>query len=94
MKFLIWEIRVNDYALAKIQWALYKTVGAKPKDPCGHSKTQAGYWCRQPLDLKHCYVEKDHDGCGYVVKCKCCNSVKMSSNHYIDPTDDSAWSGW
>jgi len=94
MKFLIWEIRINDHALAKIQWALYKTFGIKPKEPCGHSETRAGHWCRQPLDLKHCYVDKDDDGLGYVVKCRCCGSVKLLTNQYLDPTDDKLWAKW
>ena len=31
MKFLLWEIRIEPYRLAKIQWMLFKIFGYRPK---------------------------------------------------------------
>ena len=57
MKFLLWEIKIEPYRLAKIQWILFKIFGYKPKKyPCGHTKSANGYYCHQPFDLKHCKV--------------------------------------
>ena len=45
MKFLLWEIRIEPYRLAKIQWILFKIFGYKPKkNPCGHTKSANGYY--------------------------------------------------
>ena len=89
MKFLLWEIRVNPYSLARIQWILFKLFGYKPKNPCGHTKTVYGYYCHQPFNLKHCDVI--NDGEVHKVVCKCCGHSIMKSNCYIDPNDDKEW---
>lgn len=90
MKFLLFDIKIEPYRLAKIQWALFKLFGIKPKKyPCGHTKTAKCYYCHQPFDLKHCEVinkERTHE-----VVCKCCGHTHMSSSNYIDPYDDSNW---
>ena len=90
MKFLLWNIRIEPYRLAKIQWILFKLFGYKPKKyPCGHTKSANGYYCHQPFDLKHCKVineEKIHK-----VVCKCCGHTHMDSNCYINPYDSEEW---
>ena len=69
MRFLLWEIKTDDDRLAKIQWILYKLFGIKPKQPCGYTKSQYGFYCRQPFDLEHCYVINSGDrGTGYTVQ--------------------------
>ena len=90
MKLMLWEIKIEPYRLAKIQWILFKLFGYKPKKyPCGHTKSANGYYCHQPFDSKHCEVingEKIHK-----VVCKCCGHSHMDSNCYIDPNDDENW---
>lgn len=89
MRFLLWEIKTDDDRLAKIQWILYKLFGIKPKQPCGYTKSQYGFYCRQPFDLEHCYVINSGDT--HEIRCKCCNHIQMTSTKYIDPNDDDEW---
>ena len=90
LKFLLWEIRIEPYRLAKLQWILFKLFGYKSqKYPCDHTKTEYGYFCHQPLDLKHCNII--NDGEVHRVVCKCCGHSKIESNCYIDPSSDKEW---
>lgn len=86
MKFLLWRITIEPYRLAKVQWLLYKLFKIKQnKYPCGHTKSSRGYYCHQPFNLKYCDVINDDDR--HEIICKCCGHTKMSSSHYIDPSD-------
>ena len=90
MKFLLWEIRIEPYRLAKLQWLLFKLFSYKPqKYPCGHTKTVYGYYCHQPLDLEHC--DAINHGKVHKVVCKCCGHSRIKSNCYIDPNSDEEW---
>lgn len=90
MKFLLWEITIEPYRLAKIQWILFKLFGIKlKKNPCGHTKSAYGYFCHQPFKMKYCDVI--NEGKRHEVICKCCGHSHMSSNTYIDPYNDESW---
>lgn len=92
MKVLLWEITIDPYKLAKVQWILFKLFKIKPKNPCGHTKSSFGYCCHQPFDLKHCDVI--NEGNRHEVVCKCCGSTQMISSGYIDPYDEKEWIGF
>ena len=90
MKFLLWEIRMEPYRLAKIQWMLFKIFGYRPKkNPCGHTKSTNGYYCHQPLNMKYCDIINDRDI--HKVVCKCCGHLHIESNSYINPYNDEEW---
>lgn len=90
MKFLFWEIKTEPYRLAKIQWLLFKLFGIKPKkNPCGHTKSTFGYYCHQPLDIKHCEVINGENISKVI--CKCCGTTRMTSSSYIDPFSEKEW---
>lgn len=89
MKFLLWEVTTEPYGLAKIQWVLFKIFGIKPDKPCGHTKSNRGYSCHQPLDLKHCNVI--NEGEIHKVVCKCCGTARMYSSCYINPHEEKSW---
>ena len=90
MKLMLWEIKIEPYRLAKIQWVLFKLFGYKPKKyPCGHTKSTYGYYCHQPLHMKYCDVI--NDGNTHLVVCKCCGYSRIDSNRYINPYDSEEW---
>ena len=90
MKFLLWEIRMEPYRLAKIQWILFKLFGYKPKKyPCGHTKSTNGYYCHQPLNIKYCDIINNGDI--HKVVCKCCGHSRIESNSYINPYNNEGW---
>ena len=82
MKFLLWEIKIEPYRLAKIQWMLFKIFGYRPKkNPCGCTKSANGYYCHQPLNMKYCDIINDGDI--HKVVCKCCgHSQKAMDEGY------------
>ena len=90
MKFLLWEIKIEPYRLAKIQWILFKIFGYKPKkNPCGHTKSANDYYCHQPLHMKYCNII--NDGNIHKVVCKCCGHSRIESSSYINPYNDEEW---
>ena len=89
MKFLLCEIKIEPYRLAKIQWVLFKLFGYRPKNPCGHTKSTNGYYCHRPLHMKYCDVINAGDV--HKVVCKCCGHSHIESSSYINPYDDEEW---
>ena len=86
MKFLLWEVSIEPYRFARIQWLLYRLFKIKPqKDPCGHTKSTRGYYCHQPFEIKYCDII-NNDGVHEAI-CKCCGHTRVSSSHHIDPSD-------
>ena len=85
MKFLLWEIKLEPYRLAKLQWVLFKLFGIKCHS-CGYIKPNYGF-CHQPWDVKRCDVinnDKDHR-----VVCKCCGATRIMSSQYLNPNPKS-----
>ena len=90
MKFLLWEITIEPYRLAKIQWLLFKFFNISVKqNPCGHTKSSLGYYCHQPFDFEYCNVINDGDR--HEVVCKCCGCTRVTSNQYINPNNKDEW---
>ena len=86
MKFLLWEIKVNNYRLANLQWVLFKLFNIRPVKQCGRTKNYKHLCCSQPIDAKHCYVineEKLHE-----VRCKCCNATRIMSSTFIEDNEE------
>lgn len=94
MKFLLWKITFEPYRLAKVQWILFRLFNIKPKDPCGHTKSNTGYFCHQPWKIERCNVI--NEGKDHRVICKCCGSTRIHSNRYINPNVNNAneWFGF
>ena len=85
MKFLLWEIKLEPYRLARLQWALFKLFGIKCHS-CGYIKPNYGF-CHQPWDVKRCdVINKDKD---HRVVCKCCGHTRIYSSQYLNPNPKS-----
>lgn len=84
MNVLLWDVEVNPYKLAKLQWILFKFFGLRPKrkNSCGNTKQSVGFFCHLPFEKEFCDVINDGDI--HKVVCKRCGCSRMSSNHYID----------
>lgn len=89
MKILLWNIRINEYSLAKLQWTIYKTTGIKPKYDCGRTKKSKYLCCSQPMDIERSYVINDGDT--HEVRCKCCGGIKMMSSKEISVKNEEIW---
>lgn len=81
MKFLLWEIKLEPYRLAKLQWILFKLFNIKCRS-CGYTKSNYGF-CHQPWKIECCDVV--NEGKNHMVVCKCCGTTRIQSNHYINP---------
>ena len=81
MKFLLWEIKLEPYRLANLQWILFKLFNIKCKS-CGYTKSNHGF-CHQPWKIEYCDVI--NEGKNHKVVCKCCGSTRIQSSHYINP---------
>ena len=82
MKILLWEIKIEPYRLAKLQWLLFKWFKIKSKYHCGYIKQFNGY-CHQPWDVKYCDVI--NEGKTHHVVCKCCGHTRIMSSCYLNP---------
>lgn len=91
MKFLFWRIIWDERSLTRLQWLLFKWFGIKPTEPCGNTKYSHGYYCHQATDEEHCYLIHDSDEWASEIRCKCCDTPKICSNHHKDFSDLLSW---
>lgn len=68
----------NDSAFAKLHWLLFKLFKIKRTIPCGRRKGEHYLCCMLDASEKTSYLVRDEYG--YEVRCKCCDSVKISGN--------------
>lgn len=68
----------NDQAFAKLHWLLFKLFKIKRAIPCGRRKKKNYLCCALLADEKTSYLVYDERG--FEVKCKCCDSLKVSGN--------------
>lgn len=78
MKLVFIEICRNDTAFAKLHWLLFKLFKIKRTIPCGRRKDEHYLCCMLNATAKNSYLV--YDEYGYEVRCKCCDSVKISDN--------------
>lgn len=91
MRIGFWDVHRNVSACAKFNWYLYKLFGLKRKVPCGQTKKNKHMYCGLMPNKKNSIVINEGDT--HEVRCKVCNSVHITSNHYIDPDSDMMWFG-
>lgn len=69
----------NDRAFARLHWLLFKLFKIKRTIPCGRTKKYHFHCCELPgPNEKNSYLV--YNEYGYEVRCKCCDSVRISGN--------------
>ncbi|HPE08138.1 MAG TPA: hypothetical protein PLT28_00200 [Saprospiraceae bacterium] len=89
MKFLFWKIFRDEYAIAHVEWLLYKWFGIKRTIPCGRNKKDAYLCCCLTPSLANSIIV--NDGNKHEIQCKVCGSTHISANYYIKNIDDEIW---
>ena len=81
MKLGFIKIYRNDAAFAKLHWLLFKLFGIKRTIPCGRRKDEHYLCCELwPVNENNSYLI--HDEYGFEVRCKCCDTLKISGNRH------------
>lgn len=82
---LPFEINRNDNFFGKIHWHLFKIFNIKRTIPCGRTKNNAYLCCVLLPNEENSYII--NDDFTHEIRCKVCNSIHISSNHYVDFDD-------
>lgn len=92
MRIGLWEIYRDVSVRAKFDWYLYKLFGLKRKTPCGQTKKNVFMCCGLIPNKENSIVI--NEGNTHEIRCKVCDSIHITSNHYIDPDNDMTWFGF